>query len=149
MNTQEAYNAYMVLKGLKMNEASDDTLSKLWENMITLAPIAEEMEKSEKLAKETLEDEEFKKMQERAQHMQERMSKKGVEETADDVKEAGELRKYFEEYNKKGEEFFKKIHEKAVKITLKKIKVNELMKLMKINGKTLGDLEKLQMMIEK
>jgi|GEM_PF-5270977 len=147
MKTLVAYNAYMVLKGLKMNEASEETLGKLWENMLALAPASEELEKSEKLAKESLEDDELKKMRERAQRLQERMSKKNVEETAEDIKESEELRRYFEDHNKKGEEFFNRIHEKEVKITLKKIKVTELMKLMKINGKTLGDLEKLRIMI--
>lgn len=147
MKTLIAYNAYTVLKGLKLNEVSDETLSKLWDNMLALLPISEDLEKAEKLAKESLEDEEFKKMQERVQHLREKMNKKDAKETEETIKENEELRKYFEEHNKKGEEFFKKIQDKEVKVSLKKIKAAELIKLIKANNKTLGDMANLRIMI--
>lgn len=121
MKTLVAYNAYITLKGLKMNEASDETLTKLWENILALAPVSEELEKAEKIAKESLEDEEFKKMQERGQRLHGKMTKQGMKETPEDVIEGDELRKYFDAHNKKGEEFFAKTHDKEVKISLPKL----------------------------
>ena len=146
VKTIKAVEAYRALKTLKVGGLSDEAMLAVWKNLKALRPISEAYDKDIEEVRETLQDEEFEKMQQRVKEAQEleRRAKEEVRDmTAAEKQEISEINAWFAAWNKKGEEYFKELAEKEVKVDVVEFEAEELLKAFKASDKTFEEVEKL------
>lgn len=151
MKTIDVVNTYNTLKGVKMTMLSEETLVSMWKNLKVMRPITEEYEKDVKAAKDSLEDDEYKKMSERLRVAVEREQKVKNGEytlTSEEEQDVRELNTWFANYQAKGEKYFKDIAEAEVEVEISKLPEDEILKAFKENGKTFEDMENIMWILK-
>lgn len=149
VKTIKAVEAYRTLKMLKVAGMSDEAMLAVWKNLKALRPVSETYDKDIEEVRATLQDDEFKKMQQRVREAQEveRRAKKGARDMTDaEKREIAEINGWFAAWNKKGQEYFKELAEKEVKVDIVEIDVEELLKAFKMSDHTFEEVEKLAWM---
>ena len=130
VKTIKAVEAYRTLKMLKVAG-----MLAVWKNLKALRPISEAYDKDIEEVRATLQDDEFKKMQQRvkeAQEVERKVKGEARELTEAEKREIAEINAWFAAWNKKGEEYFKELAEKEVKVDIVEIDVEELLKAFKM-----------------
>jgi hypothetical protein len=151
MKTKEVGIAYYALKGLKLGNIEEQTLDKLWRDLCAMRKIVADYEADRKDMQESLEDDDFHEMQERAQKsmkIEDKKKNEGYILTAAEETERREVLEYFTEYNKKFLNAFKLLDENPVKLNLELVDSSEMLKILKDNGKTFEDMEALEILIK-
>lgn len=149
VKTIKAVEAYRTLKMLKVADMSDEAMLAVWKNLKALRPVSETYDKDIEEVRATLQDDEFKKMQQRVREAQE-VERRAKEEARDmtdaEKREIAEINGWFAAWNKKGQEYFKELAEKEVKVDIVEIDVEELLKAFKMSDHTFEEVEKLAWM---
>ena len=149
VKTIKAVETYRTLKMLKVADMSDEAMLAVWKNLKALRPVSETYDKDIEEVRATLQDDEFKKMQQRVREAQE-VERRAKEEARDmtdaEKREIAEINGWFAAWNKKGQEYFKELAEKEVKVDIVEIDVEELLKAFKMSDHTFEEVEKLAWM---
>jgi len=151
IKTINAVEAYKILKSLKVNSLSDESAINVWRTVKLLRPIAEEYNKERDEVIETLKDDKFNDMQERLAKAQERDVKVKNGEytlTKKDIKDIREVNEYYASFNSKLSKYFGEINNKLVDININKIPGEELIKVIKDEGKTFQDIETIDFLFD-
>lgn len=148
ISTIKVVNAYKTLKDIKVSSMSDESMLSVWKNIKVLRPVSDEYDKSVTETRNTLMDDDFKKMQGRLQKAQEKEQKvkSGYVMTDADRKETMDINAWFSDWNKKGEKYLGALANKEVDIKIEKVTAEELLKAFKKGDKTFEAISELQWM---
>lgn len=150
IKTIKVVNAYRALKDIKLSNASDDVLLSMWKNINALKPIADKYDNDLKLAEDTLKDDKFNKMQERARQVQEQGNKRIEELSSDERKNIDEINDFFLNHQNKLNKQVEALSEVEVDIDVNYINEKDLLSiLIKDNSKTLNDMLNVDFLLKK
>lgn len=151
IQTIQAVNAYRMLKELKLSDTKEAIMISIWKNMKTLRPYSESYDKDSKECEETLNDSEHEDMRKRAQSMTEKKRKadKGIYSlTIEDMEEVDSLNEYFKTYSEKGRSYFQEMEKKEIDVELDTIPAKDMLHILQGSGRSFGDMEYLNIMID-
>lgn len=146
-----AVNAFAVSKDLKLTDISDENLTKIWQNLKVLRPIAETYNKDVEAAKNTLYDDTYKEMQQRAQkcvEIDKKTAKGDYTKTDADLAEEAEVNKYFIAQNEKGKKYFEDLANAEIEVDISKIPEQDILKILQTNKLTFADMDKISIITE-
>ena len=138
VKTIDVVNAYDVLVSVKVAALSDDAALAVWHNLKGFRSIVENYNKSIEVAQKSLQDEEFEKMQDRAQAYNVKLKeyqKEGKEPTDDMKVEVAEINKFFNERNSKAEKYFNELKNTVNDIDVDLVEETEMLKALKSSDK--------------
>lgn len=138
VKTIDVVNAYNILVSVKVAALSDDAALAIWHNMIAFRPIVENYNKSIEETQKSLQDEEFEKMQDRAQAYNVKLKeyqKEGKEPTDDMKAEAVKINNFFNERNSKAEKLFSELKNTENDIVVDLVEETEMLKALKSSDK--------------
>lgn len=144
IKTSIAVSAYDILKNIKVSDLTDEAAISIWRTIKQLRPISEEYNKEKEEVINTLKDDKFDDMQKRLTNAQSRDAKVKAGEyklTKKDINDIQEINTYYEIFNNKFKKYLEEMNNKLVDININKIPVEELIKVIKSEGKSFNDIE--------
>lgn len=147
ITTKQAVEAYKILKDIKVKDVESSVAVTLWKDIKALRPIKEEYEKDVEEAKKTLQDEEFKSMNERLKkqiQVEADAKNSNTPLTAEQQEEARALNEYFANANKRGHDYFEELNNKAVEVDVENVAIETLVKTLKETEYSLSALESVE-----
>lgn len=144
IKTSIAVSAYDILKNIKVSDLTDEAAISIWRTIKQLRPISDEYNKEKEEVINTLKDDKFDDMQKRLTNAQYRDAKVKAGEyklTKKDINDIQEINTYYEVFNNKFKKYLEEMNNKLVDININKIPGEELIKVIKSEGKSFNDIE--------
>lgn len=148
MRVGDAVAAYGVLKALKLTDMTEEVMRAVWHNMKALRPVAEEYEKQRKEIQESLYDEKKQSEVEELSRMERRMRTEGYVPTADEEKRMRPVAAYLNDFNAKYTKAMNEAGEAETEVLTEKVSEDDILAVLKANGKGFEDMEKLLIIIK-
>ena len=123
-----AANAYKILKSLKTEEMSNETLMSVLKDINNCQPIALQYEEKLSTAMQELQNAEFAEMQTKLQVLNQKKSQKDYVLSEEDKEESLKLNEYFNKIDTEKEKRFSEISQKTFDIEIEKLETKDFLK---------------------
>lgn len=150
IKTEKIVEAVKLLKGMKLIDIEDDALLKIWKNLSNMRSTADKYEADVKDVAESLQDEDYRKWEQRlitAKDKEEKAQKQEYTITPEDTEETKKIIAFYDSYNKKCEVRLNELKNVEVSLEIFEVESKELLKAIKKNNLEIGEMFKLDFMI--
>lgn len=150
MKTIEVVKAYNTLKDLKLAEIEDETMLKIWKNLKVFRKVSNDFEAAKKDIITTLQDDTFKKMQERLKkciELDRKQKQEGYVLTHAEAVDYREVIEFFQKNDEKALKGIKILEDETVSVIITKISADEMLKVLKKNNKAFSDMDNLEIIL--